>query len=582
MHIFIVVAIMFFSQSTQALVPITPEDVFSAEELRTIIEEKNFFLFNDMDLESPIWKGKNRKYSKHFLGERDYFLDMDQVIHRVLSDAFPLQYRIDELFRAKMRVHAQIGQVIPKINISFGQGITGIDVSKIFSGLFGFLLPANWMKLVNQRRVLKTVRYITSLTLLDEILKAKIAYIDQHQRIQDLEIRNYYFIHLQIMMRIYGYDNRVIKTLIGRYSFEGTEMANQRGRTKLGFDQLAHLMAMEHANHDRTVSKLNIKDIEDFPTRVPDVYEFSNYVVNKKSFLNEVVKKSIGLKLAKEYLKISKLNVGIVAFGSMFSAVENSNHDAQFAFNFGYDMLPHILIAKSLLKTTKIDLRKGYLRMLNEARKSYDIYTNSLGAYTESRRSIKYNRQAFIQNLQYIVSRRESPDAIFIISLNQLIQTELKLNNAFHTYLRAKALMERYLLHDKDNFIKHLPKKSKVIKALRKVKISFKRENDKKNSLDMYLQIVNKSSELDQFLKGSPSQIKGKVYSEGEIEEGVKRNIADLLSAKHRFHKSKKFYLALRTYIERRQIILSSKEQYILDKKLGTLNKKDPYLYFAN
>ena len=57
------------------------------------------------------------------------------------------------------------------------------------------------MKIVNQKRALKVSRYLVLRSVLDEVLTAKLAYINQHQLIQEFEILNYYFIHLQLLSK---------------------------------------------------------------------------------------------------------------------------------------------------------------------------------------------------------------------------------------------------------------------------------------------------------------------------------------------------------------------------------------------
>ena len=62
----------------------------------------------------PIWKHTDRRYSSHFLKDRTYFLSLDDIIKRILSDAFPVHYKLEQLYRSKLGVHANIGNLIPK------------------------------------------------------------------------------------------------------------------------------------------------------------------------------------------------------------------------------------------------------------------------------------------------------------------------------------------------------------------------------------------------------------------------------------------------------------------------------------
>ena len=400
------------------------------------------------------------------------------------------------------------------------------------------------------------------ITVLNEILDTKIEYIKQHQLIHEFEIINFYFIHLQMFAKYFSHESRGLYTLMGKFSVDGTDMATQRGKTKLGFDRLAKLMALDKLDADPSVAKFNITDIDNFPWEVAEP-EKSDLLFNKKElFTSEVVKRSIELKAAKELYKISKLNIGITAFGSMFSTNEmGSSQDAQFSFNFGYDSLPKILISNSLKKTAKIDLRKEYINMLDAARRSFDLYTNSLGGYTEAKRGLCLNRKAFIKNLRHLIETRSEPDSLFVLSLNQLIESELKLNNALHGSLIARAHIDRFLLTDEDNFLAHLPEQGKIIKIFNQFKVLQDRKEKTNKLLQDSLVSVRKTHKLKSILES-------KTIPPETIKKAVADNIANLIFKKITFRKSKKFYTLLYSYIQKNQISLSFQEKQFLLKHL--------------
>ncbi|MFK7826182.1 MAG: hypothetical protein AB8G05_18665 [Oligoflexales bacterium] len=547
--------------------PITPDKVLSSIEIQEIHESQNYFFWKSLDETSPVWRGRERKYGSHFLGERDHFYNLDQVIHHVLSDGFPIQYQLEELYQAKLGVHSKLGDLIPKVDLRFPSGVTGIDIGAVFSGLFGFIQPANWMKLVNQKRLKNVAEQLLFRTLLDEVLKAKLLYINQHQLIQEFEILNYYFIHLQVLSDKYQNTSRVLTTLLGKFAYEGTKMASKRGETKLGFNDLSLLMALEKLNGDYTAQNLNITDLDDFPNVVKGLDELPTEYKNKQRYIELVVERSIEMQTAKELLKIAKLNVGITAVGNIFANANESN-DEILALRFGYGTLPNILIAESQMRTVKIDVRKEYITMLDIARRSFDYYTNAIGGYTEAKRSLCSNRRAFIANLEHIIQMNEEPDALFILSLDHLLGSELILNNTLHGSLRARAYMDRFLLVDEwaSNF---LPNKNEILKFFTKKSEILSAKQEAMSFLDHLLKKVRKSSELHsilyQYSKNNPYTL-----ADGDIDLAVKRNLRQMLNSNLARYRSRDFYKVLKGYIEERKLELSTVEQFLLEKRIDS------------
>ncbi|MDD9952412.1 MAG: hypothetical protein OXT67_12700, partial [Zetaproteobacteria bacterium] len=456
----------------------------------------------------------------------------------------------------------------------FGEGIAGVNMNQFFSGLFGFLVPSNWMKIVNQRREFQVSKYLLLKTYLDEILNAKLMYLRQHQNITEFEILNFYFIHLQLFSRTYSTNNRALATLHGRFAFEGTNMATQRGKTKLGFDDLAQVMALQQIEGDASVKHFNIQDLKDFPAQVKDLEDLEDLYKNQDAFISEVVRNSVELKAAHELLKIAQLNVGITAVGSIFSNVDrpqNANNDAQFALRFGYDTLPNILISRSLGKTAKIDVRKEYLDMLDSARRSFDLYTNSLGGYTEAKRALRVNRDAVRQNLDYLLRSKQDPDPSLILALSQLIESELKLNNALHGSLMARAYMDRFLLADYATVMKYLPDRQLLQDTLKVFADSHLEEVHKDAELDHFLYNVRHVEELKKLFQQPDHPYHEDELVSDHLIEAVKRNMDPLLYSKLSFFKNRAFYAFLDQFVQKNGIELTAHQQHLLDKKRKSL-----------
>ena len=116
---FLVFYAVFFTSPLYSIQLIEPDDIFAPHELEEILKKKNFFHYQDIDDETPIWVGTYRKYSHHLLGNRTHVFDMKDVVHKVLTDSFPIQYTLEELYRARIGIHSEIGNILPKLNFNF-------------------------------------------------------------------------------------------------------------------------------------------------------------------------------------------------------------------------------------------------------------------------------------------------------------------------------------------------------------------------------------------------------------------------------------------------------------------------------
>lgn len=552
----------------------------SKEEIDQIHDTQNYFLYKDFQEHNPIWVYTNRKYGRHLFEQRTTFLSYHDTIKHIVTDGFSIKYFIQTLFRGQLGVHGGIGALTPSINLAIGSNIPGI-INQTFSGLFGFLSPSTWLNLADNILVYKALKHLLVKNVLDQILQAKLFYLTQHQNITDFEILNYYYIHLQILIERFPNIDRNIQTLMAEFAVEGTDMASQRGTVKLGFDDLAIVIALEKLKGDYSVNNFNIELLNIFPEQVKDLEDITDEVFNnKEKFLEQVVRKSVELKALKDYLEIAKINIGIAAIGGTLQniTVPNNASSVSLAVRLGYGTLPAVFTANSIEKTAEIDVWSGYLQMLDNARRSFDLYTNSLGGYTEAKRSIVYSRKALSDNIKHILETRTEPDALFITSLTQLIRAELKLNNALHGSLRAHANMLRYLLIDDEGVLHYLPQKEKLFKHFYNVKKTYTEQSDKERALNRLLIEAKNRRDFQDIVNNNN-------FTKEEIAKSIRYTLPDLISHHCNRNRSKGFYKILRSYIHINKIEISSTETMLVDKNAFGCCKykkqiKEPYETF--
>lgn len=562
-----------FYSSLLAVAPIVPADVFTDEERQDILKTNNFFHYLTIDDETPIWMGTRRKYSQPFLEPRTSSFSLKEILHRTLTDGFPIQYAIEQLYRAKMGIHSQLGNILPQLNMGIGEGASFL-LSSAFSSVFAFMLPANWLKLGNEDLIYKATKLLLLKTVLDQILAVKLLYLDLHQLLTNYEILNYYFLHLQLLGTKYKIESRQMLTVLGQFGTLGGDVAIKRTEISLAFDRLARIMALEKLGN-YSVSTLNIEEIEDFPQQIHELGTHKDLAKDRETFLSEIVRESLELKIAKRFYKVSKLNVGITATGGVLSNVDkgpgNPNNDARFALTLGYGNIPNLLIAKSLSRTARLDVQSGYLELLTAARTTLDLYSSAIGCRAEARRALSLNRQAFKKNLEFLANNDSEPDPYFMFSLLHLVDSEFKLNASLHDALRAQAAMDRYLLKDKENALRYLPSKDVILKEFSKLKGEGLEELRREEEIDKVFEKIKTVEELKRALYKPSSHPKLRHYSSEEIERAVKFNIGNLLYSKARFYKHREFFRLLSRYIQERKIELTQMEHYLLAKKKASL-----------
>lgn len=562
------------SNILQAISPIEPKDVLTQEEINKIIAEKDFFMFKNLDDDGPIWNHLDRKYGKHNFKDRTEVYTLEDFIHHTLSDAFPVKYKIEELYRSGLAHHIALGKLLPRFNLSIGQGVVPVDVNNFATNIFGFILPQNWFSLIQAKEAYKATEHLFMKTILDQYYAAELAFIEQHQLIQDFEIRNFYLIHLQLLCQYLGLNDMENLSLAGTYAAIGTDMATNRGNIKLKFDDLAKIMAMRTDRQGRfATSSLNIDNIKDFPARVKNLEEMGRFYNNQEDFIKEVLKRSIELQSIKEFYRVAQLGIGVTAFGSIFSATDSATDNyVRLGINLGYDTLPSILTSASNARTASINVEEQFVNMVDLARRAFDASTNALGGFTEATRSIKINRQAFAVHLAKVIDGAKKADGLILRDLSNLMDAEFKLNNALHGTLKAHALMRRLLVTEEEHIFSYLPPNHQIEKLQRLFLAEHPGYSRHGSHMEDVIHHLHHHKDLQEFLAGKYVNLDNKTdnHDEDTVKKIITKNLPQLISRRKFFHnKHRKFYLILHQYIVENNIRLTFSEHRELRSRAG-------------
>ncbi len=566
---------LLFCLHALALPPTQPEDVLSDEQIADIIARKDYFYIDEMDLNLPIWRKTKRQYAKRALSGRTHLLTMSDVIHRVLTDGLPIQYQMEQMIRGRLGIHNAIGDLIPSIDLKLGY-TNVFGASNMFSSLFGFLLPANWLKLIAQKHAYTATQLLLLKTVLDQIVAIKEAYYVAHNAISDLEILNYYLAHLHLLSRLYPHDDRTLQTLIGQVGVQASNTALQIGQTGFALWSIGQAMALEKLDGFISTKTLNIADISDFPNDVPDLPDLEFPFQDFETFINETVRLSVEMKIADEYYKISKLNVGISATSNTFyfAPGQTYNRDLQLGVRLGYNSIPNVLTAKSFQRTAQIDVESEFIALLGNARRSLGFYKMNVVTFSESHHSLSVNRAAFKKNVRYYVDNQIVPDATFLFSLTQLITTELQVNAALHGSLISRAYMDRYTLRDQEIAAKYLPAKGAVMEFFARYLENNATQQGRESLIESLLKDVRKEKRLQLILYEHKTIPGLQDLSHQNLVSSVQDNIANLLHTSFTFRKNEKFFRMLQDFITTNNIVLTRMEEQILEKKSGACRNK--------
>ena len=535
---------------------IKPEDVLSPEEINQIIEQENFFLRNNFQEGRENWNISRMKYSQYVLGHRDQGYTMKQIVSETLNNGFPMRYNLEGLYRAGMENQVAWGNVIPRVNLSLGEGISPINMNSLFQNLFGFLMPQHWLELVKTKKYHKITKSMLLKTALDETQNAELQYLSLHKGLRDLEILNFYYIHLQILTRIQSRTGVDGLTLDGLFGQVGTDAGKKIGEITHKFNDIALIMNLDRSrNGNYSGSRINLIGLDDFPVNMEDIETVYPEAENKEGFISLVIERSIELEIIKDFFEISRLNLGIVGAGSILGYNSNSL-SPQLGLRFSYDTVPRILVARSKNRTAQIDIENELMKIIDLSRRAHDMYTNSIYAYISASSSYKLNQKAFLANLEAMVANSfsENSTAIFMNSFLQMLQAELVRNAIFHLSLKAKTQIKRLLFTSGEEF----RVENFEAKKLFEIDGCDKECNPEDKHLKNIFSSVRKKRDLQILLSGKILDLEGKLTEVDSKKMAllVQRYIDLLAHSNLKHRKSSGFYRCLFEYLKQHTIYI--------------------------
>lgn len=548
--------------------PIVVEDVLTDQEIDKIVATKNYFYRDHLESDESLWNKLDRKYSKKFFEQRTEIYDLPTVLKTVLGQGMPMRYQINQLDRGKLEPHIAFGNILPNLCLTLGDGMSPISINNAFNGLFNFLLPQNWLILARANKDYTIAKYLFMQQALDQHYQTELQYIAIHKLIFDLEIYNFYLTHLELFTRIFPADEAPVLMVRGKMASVAGDMANIRISLRLALDQLASMMAMIKDQRNLFgASKMNIANLEGFNETIHRLEEINPLYANKNDFIQEVINRSIELRSVQELYEISKLNVGITAFGQMFG-VPSRGTPAQIVFSLNYNLIPQILFAKSLSNTSFIDVENQLLKMVNTARISWDTYKYNLGLYVEAERSLLINRKAVKASIDSILDKGTKIDGVFLNSVIQLIDAHIKLNASAHSARGALAQMRRLMVVEENKILNYIPLEKNVNASLKLFLDAYGTDADDYLYLDNVMRIVHRKYKLKKLLTGNWQEHNGNLrnFEKQDIINAVERNIKFLLYRRWNFLKSRSFFLVLKNFVDTHHILLDVDDRAQLDQ----------------
>lgn len=554
--------LLVLSQLTWASISV--DNILSAQEIKRILQEKDLFGKNKVAEEQDPWNIFAQEYTEYFLQYRTQLIGFEKAIDLSMKSSFALAYGMEQLIRADLGQHEALGNILPSIYLRLGDG-SPIGISEVFSGLFGFLFPQNWIKLKQSSLHHDIAKAQLTKAAFDDYLNIKLVFLDLHQHAIEAEILSFYLSHMQLLERLFRKSFQPNSLLIFQsiYADLGLKLSEGLGRVALHHNNLATALSLlKDENENYSVSSLRINLIENFPNKLQAPEQLHEEMTEHEGFVQRALDHSIELSIVAALAKAAQYNIGISAFGNILSD-NSSGVELGLALKLGYDTIPRILTSQSKYRSSQIDIASEMVNFLDSVRTASGSYRVFYFAFIEANNSVRINRILFYDYLNYLLTTPSSvPDEKFILYFENLVKAEIASNLYIHHGLRSIEKMKRYLLFEKDKISKYLPHNIDIDTAINKLNKGA--VYDQNLTLREYLKNLRKTSELNLFLSGQNVRTAWLKFGKLQIKDLVKENLDLLIKSKLR---SRRFFKTLRIFINENEISLSHK----LKKKLNFL-----------
>ena len=152
-----------------------------------------------------------------------------------------LSINVETLTQARMNIHLAIGELLPSVSLPFGQGAE-YSVSGLFRGLFGFILPQQWLRLKNSKLNYKLAKLSLLKASLDHYAQNRLTIYEIHRAMVRFEIQSFFFTHLELFSKNIQFPNPKDMDILQSISRGiATDMAKSGNMIGIRFNDLASL-----------------------------------------------------------------------------------------------------------------------------------------------------------------------------------------------------------------------------------------------------------------------------------------------------------------------------------------------------
>ena len=537
------------------------DQVLPAEEVSRILATEDFFGIRDVaDGKSP-YDPLSQKYSQFFLKARNQKISYSQAVDYAMRSSFALAFGMEQLIQADLGQHEAMGALLPSLHITVGDGLP-IGISNAFQGLFGFLMPQNWLALRNSTKRLEVAELGVLKGALDSLMNIKLVFIDLHRIALNAEILSFYFSHLQLLERAKcpssKHDAQILKSL---YASIGIRLSDALNLIGIHHNNLARAMTIIQDANDRfSAESIRIQLMRDFPDTLPPIDSLGDVYESQERFVQTTLARSVEVKMVQALADIAKKKVGIAAFGNILEN-ESVGRNLNLGIHFGYATLPRILTARSKQRKSEIDVSRSVLSFLDIARRAYGNYKNARRTFVQASESLRIHRELFYPELEKLLeSEQPAIDDRYLVFFQNLLAAEIATNDALHDGLRRRVTMSRYLAEELEAVEGYLPTQMDIDSAIDKIRHGSLYR--KTRTVSLYAQHLRKTKDLRNFLDGRALRKQWVDFGGETVSSLVAKHIEMLLLPKSR---SKKFFLTLRSYIEANGLSLSPNQKTRID-----------------
>ena len=556
------ITLMVLAFSFQGIASFESTNILSSKQIATIINDKNYF--QNKDWSNPgsyVWDYSKLEYSLFFYKHRKESLSYNQALDLSMKRMMDIAINLQTLTQARMNIHLAVGDLLPSLNLPFGQG-ADYGASGLFKGIFGFVLPQQWLRLKHSKLSYKLAKLSLLKASLDHYMQNRMTLYEIHRTVTRFEIESFFFTHLELFVNHLRNTNPRGNDILQAISRSiATDMAETGNRLGIRFNDLAFISNIFRDTNKRLASdSIRLGFMKEYMKELPKLSDLGVAFKNRDTFVRESLQRSIEMIIIKNLVKVAKLNIGITVMGDF--TLEDNAWDFSSDFQFGYGTIPATLKASADKKIAKIEVSKELQSFLDLARRAYGNYQNALRLWNNALEQKKIAQTAFYALLEEVLTDPSKASPLAILTISSLYNAELRLNNAIHDAWKAKAQMDRFMRHDENIVMSYLPKTLDIKDAIDNLEKFVYQENWDVKEINELVTSIRKTADLKAFLGGNYQLESGLILRKSDCLAIVKTHLSELLSSKNR---SRHFFSTLKDYFTQKKIHLTKTQTNLLE-----------------